>query len=251
MSHRGWHLCYMMELAWDCRHNFSKVEMRSNPEPRCDQNFPLQSSSSTYNNTLCVRLLLHKSTLWDLWLLVCNTLLLLDVNVNVALQRDCTLSIGFEGREAYPSRVHRDNKSKYCATPVRLNPRHCRHQSRVGRLDLSPYQILNLSPGGEKGTFWGLVEPTVLWQWVSIRMDLRRDWSIGGEIFGEIGKVVSKPWVVTRAPMWSFMSWDVRYCPSSPSTQFHILSDALCISEVVIDRNGNMCQFKRHFTLLQ
>ena len=148
--------------AWDCRHNFSKVEMRSNPEPRCDQNFPLQSSSSTYNNTLCVRLLLHKSTLWDLWLLVCNTLLLLDVNVNVALQRDCTLSIGFEGREAYPSRVHRDNKSKYCATPVRLNPRHCRHQSRVGRLDLSPYQILNLSPGGEKGTFWGLVEPTVL-----------------------------------------------------------------------------------------
>ena len=52
-------------------------------------------------------------------------------------QRDCTLSIGFEGREAYP-RVHRDNKSKYCATPLRLNPRHYRHQSRVGRLDLSP-----------------------------------------------------------------------------------------------------------------
>ena len=124
-----------MELAWDCRHNFSKVEMRSNPEPRCDQNFPLQSSSSTYNNTLCVRLLLHKSTLWDLWLLVC--IYAAAKCSSTEQQRDCTLSIGFEGREAYP-RVHRDNKSKYCATPLRLNPRHYRHQSRVGRLDLSP-----------------------------------------------------------------------------------------------------------------
>ena len=57
---------------------------------------------------------------------------------DTVLQTDCTPSIGFEGREAYP-RVHRDNKSKYCATPLRLNPRHYRHQSRVRRLDLSPY----------------------------------------------------------------------------------------------------------------
>ena len=61
----------------------------------------------------------------------------LQCREDAVLQIDCTLSIRFEGREAYP-RVHRDNKSKYCATPLRLNPRHYRHQSTVGRLDLSP-----------------------------------------------------------------------------------------------------------------
>ena len=140
-------------------------------QPRCDQNFPLSNSSSSSTTLQCYFVSCSCYTrahcgicgCWSVYagVLVLNVALQSSRGYDSVLQTDCTLSIGFEGREAYP-RVHRDNKSKYCATPLRLNPRHCCCHWSSGKVRLVTRRRSPQSPHLKSVTGWGKEE---IWGW--------------------------------------------------------------------------------------
>ena len=152
---------------------------------------------------------------------------------DAVLQMDCTLSIRFEGREAYP-RVHRDNKSKHCATPSRLNPKQCRAGTgeKVGLVTVrrSPQcPDLKSVAGREMGKFlrkFGVCWNCIVLKRVRVTVGARQDRFEErlihgrGNLWGNLeGREQAR---IGHESTDGILSWDVRYGPhlSTPLTQF-------------------------------